>query len=244
MENTGYVALSRQMTLQRQLDVVASNMANMNTPGYKADEMMFREYLTNTRSTDKAVGGKVSFVQDNGMLRNTIEGPLTSTGNTLDFALKGDGYFQVETEAGMRYTRNGHFSLDNSGMLVTSSGATVMDTSDNPIVFAPSETRISVAGDGTVSTENGVVAHLKVVRFANEQEMRRVGDSMYDTSQDAETISRPQVVQGMMEESNVSPVVEITKMTQLLRDYQAAQKVIENEHERQLKAIEAFVPKS
>lgn len=244
MENTSYVALSRQSALWRQLDVVANNMANANTPAYKGEQMMFREFLMDTRSSDRAVGGKLSYVQDMGLLRDTREGPLTKTDNPLDLALHDEGYFQIETEAGMRYTRNGHFRLDEGGMLVNTQGFAVMDSSDNPIIFAPNETKINVSPDGTVSTENGQVATLKVVRFANEQEMRNAGDSLFETTGQPEPVQRPQIVQGMMEESNVQPVLEITKMTELLRQYQAAQSMIDKEHERQLKMIETLVPRA
>lgn len=178
------------------------------------------------------------------MLRDTREGPLTKTDNPLDVGIHGDGYYQIETQSGMRYTRNGHFRMDEAGMLVNSQGFAVMDASDNPIIFAPNETRIEIAGDGTVSTENGTVAQLKLVRFANEQNMRKAGDGLYETSDEPETVQRPQVVQGMMEDSNVQPVMEITKMTELLRQYQAAQQMIDKEHERQMKTIEALVPRA
>lgn len=241
MENTSYIALSRQNALWRQLDVVANNMANANTPGYKSEQMMFREYLMDTRSSDRSTGTKLSYVQDVGILRDTREGPLTKTDNPLDFAIHGEGFFQIETEGGMRYTRSGHFRLDEGGMLVDSRGFAVMDSNDNPLIFAPDETRISVAPDGTVSTENGTVGTLKVVRFENEQDMRKAGDNLFETTQEATVVQRPAIVQGMMEESNVQPVLEITKMTELLRQYQAVQNMIEKEHERQIKAIETFV---
>jgi flagellar basal-body rod protein FlgF len=241
MENTSYIALSRQNALWRQLDVIANNMANSNTPGFKSEQMMFREFLVDTKSSDRATGSKLAYVQDTGLLRDTREGPLTKTDNPLDIAIHGDGYFQIETESGMRYSRNGHFRLDEGGMLVNSQGFAVMDKGDNPIIFAPNETKIAIATDGTVSTENGVVATLKVSRFENEQELRKAGDSLFETTQNPTTIDRPTIVQGMMEESNVQPVVEITKMTELLRQYQAVQNMIEKEHERQMKAIETFV---
>ncbi len=244
MESTSYIALSRQTALWRQLDVIANNMANANTPAYKGEQMMFREYLMDTRSTNRATGTKLAYVQDLGVLRDTREGPLTKTDNPLDVGIHGDGYFEIETQAGMRYTRNGHFRLDEAGMLVNSQGYAVMDSSDNPIIFAPNETRITIAGDGTVSTENGQVAKLKVVRFANEQNLRKAGDSLFETQDEPQTMERPTLAQGMMEESNVQPVVEITRMTELLRQYQAAQNMIEREHERQMKTIETLVPRA
>lgn len=244
MENTSYIALSRQMGLWRQLEVVANNMANANTPGFKSEQMMFREHLMDTRSTDRAVGTKLSFVQDFGTVRDTREGTLSKTDNNLDFAIHGDGWFQVESEAGMRYTRNGHFRLDESGMIVTTNGFAVMDENDNPIILAPNEARIEVAQDGTVSTENGILTRLKVVRFANEQEMRKAGDTLFETTQAPDTVARPFIAQGMVEESNVQPVIEVTRMTEILRQYQAMQKMIDNEHERQMKAMEVLVPRA
>ncbi len=238
MQNTSYIALSRQAALWRQLEVVANNMANANTPSFKGEQMMFREYLVPTRSSERAVGGKLSFVQDVGVMRDTREGPLTKTDNALDFAIHGEGYFAIETESGMRYGRNGHFRLDQTGMLVNTQGFAVMDERDQPIVFAPNETRVEVATDGTVSTENGRVAKLKLVKFANDQELRNAGDSLFETTQDAEAVTNPSIVQGMVEESNVQPVVEMTKMTQILRDYQGVQKMLDAEHDRQMKAIQ------
>ena len=238
MQNTSYIGLSRQAALWRQLEVVANNMANANTPAYKGEQMMFREYLVPTRSSDRAMGGKLSFVQDVGVLRDVREGPVTKTDNTLDFAIHGDGYFQIETESGMRYGRNGHFRMDQTGMLVNSAGFAVMDSRDQPIIFAPNESRIEVSEDGSVSTENGVVAKLKVVTFANDQELKNAGDSLFETTQDPNVVDRPTIVQGMIEESNVQPVVEMTRMTQILREYEGVQKMIDAESDRQLKAIQ------
>lgn len=243
MENTSYIALSRQMGLWRQLEVTANNMANANTPGFKSEQMMFREHLMATRSTDRATGTKLSFVQDFGTVRDTREGALAKTDNPFDFAIHGDGWFQIESEAGMRYTRNGHFRLDDNGMVVNTNGFAVMDENDNPIILAPNEARIEVSQDGTISTENGALTRLKVVRFASEQEMRKAGDTMFETTQTPEPIERPFIAQGMVEESNVQPVMEVTRMTQILHQYQAMQKMIDNEHERQSRAMEVLVPR-
>lgn len=237
MNNTTNVALSRQMALWRQMEVIANNMANTNTPGYKDQAMMFREYLMPTRTNDPSVGRKVSFVQDVGLIRDTSEGPLTKTDNTLDFAVHGQGYFQVETQAGMRYTRDGHFRLDEEGMLVNSDGYAVMDNHDQPIIFAPNEANIDVAPDGTVSTENGKVATLKVVRFDNEQDLQKAGGGLYETDQTPTVVANPEVLQGMLEESNVQPVVEMTRMMTVLRQYEAVQKVIDNETDRFDRAV-------
>jgi flagellar basal-body rod protein FlgF len=237
MENISYIALSRQTALWRQMEVVSNNMANANTPAYKGEEMMFREFLMPTRSSNRAIGDKLSFVQDVGLVRNTSEGTLAKTDNPLDLGLHGDGYFQIETEAGMRFSRNGHFRLDEGGMLVNSQGYAVMNSNDQPIIFAPNENSVTVATDGTVSTENGKVGSIKVVGFQNDQELRKVGDGLYETTQDPTPVQRPEIAQGMMEESNVQPVVEMTHMMSILRDYESNQKIIEAENDRRMKAM-------
>jgi flagellar basal-body rod protein FlgF len=240
MENTSYVALSRQTALWRQLEVVANNMANTNTPAYKGEQMMFTEYLSKSRSGDRAMGDKVAFVQDIGLVRDIREGTLSKTDNKLDVAIHGDGFFVIDTAEGQRFTRNGHFRLDEAGMLVTTDGAAVMQTGDTPIILAPNESRIEIARDGTVSSENGVVGKLHIVKFQNEQELRKVGASLYDSTSAPEDVTRPEIHQGMLEESNVEPIVEITKMIDIMRTYQGVQNLIDTEHERQRKAIQVF----
>lgn len=237
MENTTYIAMSRQEALMRKLDVIANNMANTNTTAFKSDEMMFREYLIPTRSTKSALGTKLSFVQDFGSVRDTHEGPLTKTDNPLDLAIHGDSFFEVETQAGMRYTRAGHFRTDEAGMLVDDKGDAVMDSRDQPIIFAPNETNISITPDGSVATNNGVIAKLKAVRFDNPQNMRRIGNGLYDSADDAIAVDRPQILQGMLEDSNVQPVIEMSNLVSVSREYEANQKIIDAETTRRQQAI-------
>jgi len=240
MENTSYVALSRQSALWRQMEVVANNMANANTPAYKTQQMMFTDYLVKTKSANTPFGTKVAFVQDVGMLRDTREGPLAQTGNSLDVAIHDDGYFVIDTPSGQRYSRSGHFSLDESGMMVTSDGYPVLQQSGQPIVFAPNEATITIAGDGTISTENGVIGRIKVVKFDNEQDLKQAGSGLYQTSDDPIAIDRPKVVQGMLEQSNVQPVVEVTNMLSIMRNYEGVQKMVESEGDRITKAMKVL----
>src|ERR1700751_810337 len=119
MENALLVGLSRQMTLERQLDVVANNIANVNTNGYKADHMLFEEYLNSGAHEDNFSGRdrRVSYVQDRGTFRDLTEGALQQTGNPLDVAISGSGYLTVQTAGGERYTRDGNLHLNNLGQL-------------------------------------------------------------------------------------------------------------------------------
>ena len=118
MEAASYVALSSQMALTRQLDVVANNLANASTPAFKGERMIFAEFVTQKQT---AASGGTSFVQDFGTARDASQGPLAQTGNPLDLALQGDGYFKVQTPLGLRYTRNGRFQLDRKSTRLNSS---------------------------------------------------------------------------------------------------------------------------
>jgi flagellar basal-body rod protein FlgF len=240
MDNTSYIALSREAALWRQMAVVANNMANANTPGFKSEQMMFTSYLAKTKSDETPFGRKLAFAQDYGVLHDTREGPLTQTGDPLDIAIHGPGYYTVDTPGGQRYTRAGHFRLDESGMVVTTAGYPVLQENGNPIVLAPGEKSITVAGDGTISTENGQIGKLMVSNFANEQLLQPMGDGTFQTSQNPVPVSRPNVVQGMLEESNVQPVVEMTNMLNIMRSYEGVMNMIQNEHDRQMKAIETL----
>jgi len=217
--------------------MVANNMANANTPAYKAEQAMFTSYIVKSKSDATPFGRKVAYVQDIGTLRDMREGPLTETGAPLDVAIAGDGYFTVDTPAGQRYTREGHFRLDETGMVVTAAGYPVLQQNDQPIIFAPNEAQITIAGDGTVSSENGVIGTLKVVSFDNDQELRKAGDGTYQTTAQATVVDNPDISQGALEESNVQPIVEMTKMMTILRTYEGVQNMIQNEQDRQLKAF-------
>jgi flagellar basal-body rod protein FlgF len=237
MENTSYVALSRQAGLWRQLEVVANNLANANTPAFKGEQVMFTDYMVKTKSDTTPFGRQISFARDVGTVRDTREGSETKTDAPLDVAIHGDGYFTLDTPSGPRYTRAGHFRLDENGMVVTSAGYPVMQQNDTPIILAPNESQVNIAGDGTVSTENGMIGKLKVVTFDNDQEMRAVGDGTYQSNATANVADNANVSQGMLEDSNVQPVLEMTHMLTIMRNYESIQNLIQNEHDRQLKAI-------
>lgn len=236
MENAGYVALSSQMVLEHQMDVVANNIANINTPAYKAEELMFVEYVSQTDS------GEISYVQDLATVRDLAHGPLAPTHNPLDLALPDEGYFVVETEDGERYTRAGNFTLNEAGELVTAGGQRVLDDGGASISIPSSATSITVARDGTISTEQGPLGRVQVVRFANEQALLRRENNLYDPNQEVPVpVDDPQVVQGMIEGSNVMGVVEMTRLISTLRNYQSAQSMIQLEAQSQVDAIEGLV---
>lgn len=236
MENTGYIALSRQSVLQRKMDIIANNLANMTTPSFKGEDMMFVEHLKKTGDNDR-----VSLVQDLALLRNLNAGPMNKTDNPLDLAINGDGYFAIETPDGERYTRNGTFQLNQQGEIVTTQGDPVLGIDGNAITVPANEPHISVARDGSVSAGETLIGRIQIVGFENEQELEKQSNSLFARGeQEPQAADGAEVAQGMIEGSNVQGIVEMTKMIATVRSYTAASKLVDQEHERQRRAIQVL----
>lgn len=240
MENSLYITLSRQGVLRRQMDITANNIANMNTTGYKAQHPVFSEYLVRNRDDRGSLGDTLAFVRDVATVRDTSEGPMQQTGNPLDVAIQGDGYFVVESPNGPLYTRNGRFRIDETGQLVTEHGHPVMADAGAAIVFDGSETDIGIGRDGTVSTRFGDLGRLRIVRFDNPQELQAVAGGLMTTGAVPEDMESPNIQQGMLEGSNVEGVVEMTRMIEVQRAYESARKLIDSEDERIKKMIQEY----
>jgi flagellar basal-body rod protein FlgF len=242
MENPSYIALSQQVALRRQMDVIATNIANVSTPGFKAERIMFAELLAGKAPYPGSPSGArpgISFVNEVGMLRDVSDGGMTQTGNTLDLAINGPGYFVVETPSGPRYTRQGAFRLNQDGRIVTADGYALLDAQGRPISIRPGETRIEISNKGAVVTEGGEAGRIHIAQFENEQAMRKIGAGLYETEQDPIAADgATEIRQGMLEGSNVTAVAEVTSMMEILRRYQSAQKIIDSEHELERRAIE------
>lgn len=217
MENALVVALSRQAVMERQMEVIANNIANASTPGFKGEQMLFVEYLMQTKG-----GETVSYVQDIGVVRNYDEGEMSSTGNSLDAAIHGKGWFVVDTPDGPAYTRNGHFSINPRGQLVNSGGHPVMSSTGSPITIGPEDTGIEISADGTISTTAGTKGKLDIVTFKDESELQKASESLFTTDAVPERATEARVIQGMLEGSNVEPIIEMTSMITALRSYQGA----------------------
>ena len=237
MENPSYIALSDQTALRRHMEVLANNLANMNTPAFKAERMVFGEMISDTAASDIDDMGPISFVEPLSTYMDFSEGVMTQTGNPLDVALSGDGFFAVQTADGVGYTRAGRFSLDANGALVTTDGLPVLAAGGGPITISQAG-QIRIAGDGTISNDDGIIARLQVARFDDVQELTRNPSGIYTTeSQTPTEVPNPQVMQGMVEGSNVSPILEMTRLIDVTRTYERMAKMVEAEHQRQQNAI-------
>lgn len=234
MENATYISLSRLSTMRRQMDVLANNLANMNSNGYKGERVMFEEFLKGPNEREKS-----SFVNDFGVLRDFRLGKLEHTGNTFDLAINGSGYLTIDTPQGRRFTRDGHLRLDADRRLVTSGGHPVIDNRGREIIMPDGEGTPAVAIDGTVNVGQQQVAKIDLVTFDNEQELRKTAQGLYATAQEPRPApATSTLVQGMLESSNVEPIVEMTSMIELLRKYQSTQSLIDAEHERLRTAVQ------
>jgi len=244
MQNITNIALSRLTAQQRALDVTAGNIANANTPGYRAERLVFSDFLLRTRGRDLPPGGEtVTFTQDRASYRDQAAGPITHTANTLDLALGGDGYFMVETPSGTRLTRAGHFELNASSNIVNSDGHPLLDTGGQKIQLSAADTTITISADGTISTENGRVGRIGVVRPADPLRMKPEGGRLFVAEGTPLPVDKPRVIQGAIEQSNISPVIELTRMMRELREFEFTSKMVQSDSARQQNAIDKLTQK-
>ncbi len=247
MENTLLVGLSRQMVLERQMDVVANNVANVNTNGFKADRSLFEEYLRSPAHEDnfQRSDRRVSFVQDRGSFKDFAAGNTEMTKNPLDVSIDGKGLFAVQTPAGERYTRDGGFQINNQGQLVTAGGNPVLGTS-GPIVFQPTDKQINIAVDGNVTVLEGtgrtdsVRGKLRIASFADPQKLVKEGSNLYSAGQGvaAQSDTTSRVRQGFIEKSNVNSVAEMSRMIEITRTYTQISALLQQQSDLHKSALE------
>lgn len=249
MENTLLIGLSKQVALQRELDVVSNNIANINTTGFKADMAVFEEYLMPVARANDFVGQdkRLSYVQDRATFHDLNQGPVQMTGNPLDISVDGNAFLTVQTPRGERYTRNGALQINAAGQLVTSEGHQVLGA-NGPIVFQRDDSGISISPDGTISVREGINANVDSVRgrmrlasFAQPQQLTKDGSSSFAAPNGvapqppAEGV---RVVQGAIEKSNVRPVIEMTRMIEVTRTYTQIATLMQQQGDLRRSAIE------
>ena len=247
MENALLVGLSRQMVLGRSIDVVANNIANMNTTGFKSDNSLFEEYLMPVARENRfnPADRMVSFVNDSGAWHNLGPGPLQQTGNPLDVAINGDGMFVVQTPAGERYTRDGGFQLDNQGQLVNASGYPVLGN-NGPVRFQQTDKQINIAADGTITVLEGtnridsIRAKLRIVNFTQPQRLRKEGSNLYSLGEGnaAQPDTKSVVHQGFIERSNVNSIHEMSRLIEVSRTYTQIASMLQQQHDLHRTAID------
>lgn len=233
MENALFIGLSKQVALRTNMDIVANNVANMNTTGFRGQNMMFREIVEEPRGQEN----DLSYVVDFGQYDNLDAGPIQTTGNPLDVALTGPGFMGVDNNGTIMYTRAGDFKVNAEGLLVNPSGMPIASQGGGEIVIPEGTTEIKITEDGDIIANDQEVGRLLLAEFENPQNLRPVGDVLYTTDDAPLPAVNTTVTQGVIEGSNVNSIVEVTNMINVLRDYQSIQSFISDEDERQRTAV-------
>ena len=229
MNNALYVGLSRQLTLKRQMDAIANNIANSDTAGFKVESLMTGQDVQRPAMAPGATAAEtIVFVHDTGLARDYRQGPLRQTGGPFDLGLQGEGFFEVQTPAGNRLTRDGRFTLDGQGQLVDSSGNAVLQGGGQPIRVDPTKTTPQIAHDGTVSQDGQVLGKIGVFNVADRGALSKIGSNLFDPGAQTPLVDQSTVVQqGMIENANVDAIQQMTRMITVSRSYEQVASMME-----------------
>lgn len=247
MQNALLIGLSRQMALTHELDVIANNIANMDTTGYKSDNAMFAQYLM-PRASDRSFSGpdrRISFVEDRASWIDMSQGSVQHTGNPLDVAISGKGFLVVQTPRGQRYTRNGALSINGNGQLVTSDGYQVIGDSgpitfqstDHDVVISPTGIITVREGSGTADSPRG---QLQLVSFAQPRLLVKDGGSTFTPPAGVTPDPAPAdttVLQGAIEKSNVNAVAAMARMIEVTRSYTDIANILQQQSDERRNAL-------
>jgi flagellar basal-body rod protein FlgF len=239
MDNALYVGLSRQIALRRELDIVANNIANADTTGFKVESLM---NAAQPKAPAFTLGGPrpVTFVTPNGVARNFGQGAMRRTDSPLDVAIEGQGFFKVSAKGGERYTRDGRLKTDDTGRLTTQAGDPVLDEGGGEIQLNPENGPVRIAPDGTVSQRDQRVGKIGVFTFATLSVLEKAGGNLLQntSNQQAQPAVDARLRQGVLEDSNVQPVLEITRMIELSRAYEQVSRMMDSTTELSRKAVD------
>jgi flagellar basal-body rod protein FlgF len=245
LDNVAYIGLSQQQALQRKMDVVANNLANQDTTGFKVEQL-----LVNTQpgapATNAGVKGPAQFVIDGGIGRDFSEGELSTTGRPLDLAIDGNAFFKVSTPQGERYTKDGRFAIDAQDKLVTASGGAVLDDSGGEITLDSSNGEPQISADGVISQHSGQgpttvrAGKIGVVRFDTLSVLSKEGNNLYSNTSNTTPQAAPdaRIRQGMLEGSNVKPIIEITQLIDVQRAYERVTQMIQQTNDLSQQSID------
>ncbi|MDB5615832.1 flagellar basal-body rod protein FlgF, partial [Tardiphaga sp.] len=232
MDNALYVGLSRQQVLRREMDIVANNIANADTTGFKVESLITKEQPGPPAFTLQGPR-PIKFVAADGVARDFGQGGLHRTDAPLDLAIEGQGFFKVTTKDGDRYTRDGRFRMDDTGRLATQAGQLVLDEGGGEIALDLQKGQITVASDGTVSQGSERVGKVGVFKFDALSVLEKTGDNLLQNTSNSQPApaTEAKVRQGMLESSNVNPIVEITRMIEISRAYEQTSRMMDSEAE-------------
>ncbi len=216
---------------ERRMNQISNNLANVDTSGYKKEDITFWEMLYKTNDDQQRVGKALKVVTDQS------QGNAETTGNPLDFAINGNGFFKIQTPTGTGYTRNGNFTINSEGQLSTMAGNLVMGAGG---AITLSSDQIQVGRDGLIMANGEAINQLSLVTFSDPSALQKKGENLFSLEDDAvqeEAVENPSIQQGFLEGSNVNIVSEMTAMIDLQRAYQSQQKIIQTIDEIDAQAI-------
>lgn len=227
MENAGYVTLTRQSGLMREMQTLANNIANVSTTGFRKEGVIFAEYVV----APDGDGPSLSMARADARHINDMPGELKRTGGTFDFAIEGGGFFQVQTAGGIRLTRAGSFTPDAGGNLASPDGYLLLDAGGAPVFVPPDARAVTLAADGTLSADGRPVAQLGLMRPADPSSLQREAGVLFQGGA-LEPAEDGRMIQGFVESSNVSAITEIARMIEVQRAYEMGQTFLDNEDQR------------
>jgi flagellar basal-body rod protein FlgF len=234
MDAAGYTTLTRQSGLMREMALVANNIANASTTGFRREGVVFSEFVERM-DTDPSL----SMAYASGRNVDLGQATLAQTGGSFDFAIQGEGFFLIETPQGERLTRAGSFTPSAEGELVTMDGNRLLDAGGAPIFIPPDAKSVALAQDGTLSANGAPLARVGLWQPTDPLSLQHQSGTMFSAAS-VEPVEGGQIMQGMLEDSNVEPVSEIARMITVQRAYELGQKFLDAEDARVRGVIQAL----
>lgn len=228
MDNAAYITLSRMSGLKREMDVLAHNLANVNTTGFRKEGVVFSEFIVNAQRIEPSL----SMALGNTRHTTQLQGALVQTNGSFDLAIEGEGFFLLDTPQGERLTRAGMFTPNEAGELVNMDGYRLLDEGGAPIFVPPDARSVAVARDGSLSADGQPFAQIGLVRPADPVTVSRAAGTLFKTDGPLEPVEGAAILQGFLEDSNVNPLPELARMIEVQRAYESAQRFLEREDDR------------
>ena len=234
MQTTGYTTLSRMSGLAQEMRIVANNIANAQTTGFRQQGVMFSEFIAPSEH------GSVSMASARISENLTRQGSLEKTGGTYDLALQGDGYFLIQSEGGPRLSRSGAFVVNANGELVTTTGMPVLDSGNAPILVSPTARETRIGQDGTLTQDGAPVAQIGVAIPNDPSGLVREGNLLFHADAGFQPAPETKVMQGFLEASNVDPISQMARLIEVQRAYEMGQSFLDSESERVKSSIQSL----